>query len=66
MSALGFFQTGNDSPVRARHAEATPARTQKAESHAAPASTARPAGKSGVAIKMKEKGDSLDKEFERF
>ncbi len=65
MSALGFFRTGNDAPVRAaRHTEAAPARAQKAESNSAPA--AKAAGKSGVALKMKDKGDTLDKEFERF
>ncbi len=70
MSALGFFRTGEDGHAHAakpakpvHHADATaPARTQKAVGHSAAAAAA----KSGVTLKLKDKGDNLDKEFERY
>jgi len=76
MSALGFFRTGDEGRARAakpvkpvHHDEAAaPVRTQKAEGHAAAAAAAgaKPGAKSGVALKLKDKGDNLDKEFERY
>ena len=73
MSALGFFRTGEDGHARAakgaakpvHHTEAVaPAKAQKPEAHT-PAKAAA-AAKSGVSLKLKEKGDNLDKEFERY
>jgi methyl-accepting chemotaxis protein len=82
MGALGFFNIGDDaahstarpaanaarpSPGHPAAAAAKPPR--KPEAHAA-AAAGSPGAKSqprpGVALKMKEKGDSLDKEFERY
>ena len=69
MSALGFFRTGEQpgvaapraaAPRAARPAEASP-KAVKPNGHAAKA-----APKSGVSLKLKEDGDALDKEFERY
>jgi methyl-accepting chemotaxis protein len=74
VSALGFFRTGNDAPARiakpasrsaARISESA-AKPQKTDGHAPAASSAKTTAKSGVALKLKDKGDNLDKEFERF
>ncbi len=79
MSALGFFNTGEDTSARgtagsaakATH-PAAPKPVHKVEAHTAVAAAAavgagtKPSPKTGVALKMKEKGDSLDKEFERY
>ncbi len=74
MGALGFFRTGDDAPARAarpatvkaaRPAEATSVKVQKPNGHAVPPAM-KAAAKSGVALKMKEKSDNLDKEFERY
>ena len=74
VSALGFFRTGDDAPARAvrpatkasRAADAVHAKPQKADGHSSPASGAKAGAKSGVALKLKDKADNLDKEFERF
>jgi methyl-accepting chemotaxis protein len=74
VSALGFFRTGNDAPAHAarpaaakaaRAAEPTPARPPRMDGHSSPAA-GKMTAKSGVALKLKDKGDNLDKEFERF
>jgi methyl-accepting chemotaxis protein len=74
ISALGFFQTGDDSPPRAARAAASaspsvqssaPARAHKAEVRPASASGAKSKG-GGVTLKLKDKADVSDKEFERF
>ena len=73
VSALGFFRTGDDAPARAvrpaaktsRAPEVASVRPQKMDGHSSPPS-AKTTAKSGVALKMKDKGDNLDKEFERF
>ena len=72
VSALGFFRTGDDghaAPVRA--AAAKPARPH-AEAPA-PSKPSKPNGhgalkgsKGGVNLSLKDKGDDLDKEFERY
>jgi methyl-accepting chemotaxis protein len=77
VSALAFFRTGEDghSTVRAaaakpiKHAEVPPAAAVKAKpSHAAPAKAMAAKAGAGVTLKLKDKdkGDDLDKEFERF
>ncbi len=75
MSALGFFRTGNDAPAhaarpaaaRANHpVDSAPLKTTKPNGHGAAVSGTKTAAKSGVSLKLKDKGDSLDKEFERF
>ena len=74
VSALGFFRTGDDAPARAvrpaakasRAVEAPHAKPQKIDGHSSPASGAKTGAKSGVALKLKDKADNLDKEFERF
>ena len=71
MSALGFFHTGEDEvPASVSRTAATaPAKAHKPEGRAAAAaaaSGAKSGAKSGVSLKLKEKGDPLDKEFERY
>ncbi len=75
MSALGFFRTGEDAsahtaraatPKAARPTDSAAVKTNKPNGHGAPLSGGKTTAKSGVALKMKDKGDSLDKEFERF
>jgi methyl-accepting chemotaxis protein len=70
--ALGFFKTREDATVRLarpatsktpRSAESNPVTTHRAEGHRAPADRGKTAG---FALKMKEKGGSTDKEFERY
>jgi methyl-accepting chemotaxis protein len=71
MSALGFFRTGDTGAAPAAHSAATkpPSTLRKlheavAHSPASPAS--KTAGRPGVALKMKEGGDPMDKDFERY
>jgi methyl-accepting chemotaxis protein len=74
VGALSFFRTGEGShtsaarPVSAKpasRAEVAPRRASKPNGHAAPAgATSSP--KAGVHLKLKDKADDLDKEFERF
>ena len=71
MSALGFFHTGEDEAAASgsRAAAPAPAKAHKPEGRAAAAaaaSGAKAGPKSGVSLKLKEKGDALDKEFERY
>ena len=68
MSALGFFRTGDHQQApaaRSAKPAAGLAKLQEATSHGAP-SVQKKAVKSGVALKMRETGDHIDKEFERF
>jgi methyl-accepting chemotaxis protein len=70
MTALGFFRTGDTGQApAARPAGARPAGSltnlQGAVGHSAPAA-AKKGAKAGVALKMRETGDRIDKEFERF
>jgi len=71
VSALGFFRTGDDghapaarptSPKPAKRAEAPPGKPPKPNGHSA----LKSAAKAGVSISLKDKGDDLDKEFERY
>jgi methyl-accepting chemotaxis protein len=77
VSALAFFHTGEESRAAvartvatkpAKHVEAAqPTAAGKAAKHAAPAAKAMAAkAGTGVNLKLKDKGDDLDKEFERF
>jgi methyl-accepting chemotaxis protein len=72
VSALSFFHTGDENgshgrrsaPTKpARQAAAPPARAVKPNGHA-PASKA--AGKSGVNLRLNDKHDEMDAEFERY
>jgi methyl-accepting chemotaxis protein len=71
VGALGFFRTGDagQTPAAARSVGARPAssltKLQEAVGHGVAPASKRPA-KSGVALKMRETGDRIDKEFERF
>jgi methyl-accepting chemotaxis protein len=80
VSALGFFRTGDGGhagPARTAPARTAPARTaparpaaslnklQDAVTHNA-STGSKKAVKSGVALKLRENGDHVDKEFERF
>jgi methyl-accepting chemotaxis protein len=69
VSALSFFRTGEDghtstartaSAKPSSRAESAPRKASKPNGHAAPAP------KAGVHLKLKDKADDLDKEFERF
>jgi methyl-accepting chemotaxis protein len=71
VSALGFFRTGDDGhapPVRTvgpkptKHVDAAPPKPSKPNGHAA----LKTAAKAGVNLSLKDKGDDLDKEFERY
>ena len=69
MSALGFFRTGEtlQAPAaRSARPAASLNRLQEATSHGTTAPPAKKTVKSGVSLKMRETGDRIDKEFERF
>jgi hypothetical protein len=71
VGALGFFRTGETAQAPAsRTAGARPAsslaKLQEAVGHGAAPAAAKKTAKSGVALKMRETGDRIDKEFERF
>ena len=71
LSALGFFRTGDTGQASAAHSGAAkPAaslhKLQDAVVHHPTPGALKKAAKSGVALKMSESGDRIDKEFERF
>ncbi|MGD0986279.1 MAG: methyl-accepting chemotaxis protein [Candidatus Sulfotelmatobacter sp.] len=77
MSALGFFHTGDDTAGRAANRPMVKAARAGAGTEPATARPSKPDGgahipapksgpKAGVHLKLKEKGDALDKEFERY
>jgi methyl-accepting chemotaxis protein len=75
VSALSFFHTGDEdgaparksavAPKPAAHAQAASAKPQKANGHG-PATNVKTAGKAGISLRLKEKHDELDGEFERY
>jgi methyl-accepting chemotaxis protein len=74
VSALSFFHTGDEdgAPARkgpgakaSRPAAAPPQRAAKPMGHG-PASQAKPAARGGVSLRLKDKHDDLDGEFERY
>jgi len=72
VGALGFFHTGEEGQASStrtaapkpaiRRAPATPAKPPKPNGEGA----LKTAGKAGVRLSLKEHGDDLDKEFERY
>ncbi|HTX35231.1 MAG TPA: methyl-accepting chemotaxis protein, partial [Bryobacteraceae bacterium] len=69
ITALGFFRTGDGERAPGVHTASKPAASLGKLREAvaqAPVRSASKAGKSGVALKMRDNGDHLDKEFERF
>ena len=68
VSALGFFRTGETG--HAHFASIPPenslGKLQEAVGHAVAPATSKRTAKSGVALKMRETPDRIDKEFERF
>jgi len=70
MAALGFFRTGDTGHAPAVHTAAKPVssvgKLRDAVAHAAAPAAPKTARKPGVALKMREAGDPLDKEFERY
>jgi methyl-accepting chemotaxis protein len=71
VSALGFFRTGDSGqapPVRSAGFKPAQSLTklQEAVGHGTAAAASKKVAKSGVALKMRETGDRIDKEFERF
>ncbi|MGA7504399.1 MAG: methyl-accepting chemotaxis protein [Candidatus Sulfotelmatobacter sp.] len=73
VSALAFFRTGDEghmagrtvSTKSVRHNEAPAGKAAKPDSHAVPMAKKAAAGV-GVNLKLKDKTDDLDKEFERY
>ena len=71
VGALGFFRTGDSGqapaarPAAPRQASSL-AKLQEAVGHGPAPATAKRTAKTGVALKMRETGDRIDKEFERF
>jgi methyl-accepting chemotaxis protein len=68
VSALGFFRTGDDASARAVsvQAESSLEKLQAAVGLGAAPAASKKGARSGVALKMRETGDRIDKEFERF
>jgi len=71
LTALGFFRTKDSGQAPTAHsAAAKPSgslnKLREAVAHPAAHSASKAPGKSGVALKMKETGDHMDKEFERY
>ena len=74
VSALAFFHTGDEEDTRGRrsggakavkHATAAPPKAVKTGGHGLAAGT-KPAAKAGVNLRLNEKRDELDTEFERY
>jgi methyl-accepting chemotaxis protein len=75
VSALGFFRTGDEGQTHAPQSftarpskqvsSAPPSRAVKPNGHAVP-SGIKAAAKRGVSLRMKDKGDDLDKGYERY
>ena len=74
VSALSFFHTGDEEGGRGhraagaktgKHAQAAPAKPVKPNGHAA-APAAKTAAKAGVNLRLNDKHDELDGEFERY
>ena len=74
VSSLAFFRTGDEGHTAAprsggvraaKHVEAPAGKPAKANGHGAPLAKKAAAG-AGVNLKLREKGDDLDKEFERY
>jgi len=72
VGALAFFKTGEEENVSgragsgakaARRAQAIPATSARGSSHV---TAAKPATKAGVSLRLKDKHDELDGEFERY
>src|SRR5208337_3401948 len=71
VSALGFFRTGDTGQAAPpRHMGGKPAaslgRLKEAVAPSAVSAPPKKGAKSGVALKMRETGDHVDKEFERY
>jgi len=72
VSALSFFHTGDEEGAPGRKGavakvqrQAAPARAAKPVGHTS-AAAAKPAARGGVSLRLKDKHDELDGEFERF
>jgi methyl-accepting chemotaxis protein len=74
LGALGFFRTGDDGRAQnqqsssarsSRQPVPAPTRASKPASHAVQPS-AKSGAKAGVSLRLKEKGDDLDKGYERY
>jgi methyl-accepting chemotaxis protein len=64
MSALGFFRTGDSGQAPAARSAIVKPAASLAKLHEAV--SPKKNGKAGVALKMRDTGDRIDKEFERF
>ena len=74
VSALGFFRTGDEGQTRShqtpaarpsKQAFSAPVRGVKPNGHAVPPGL-KSAAKAGVSLRLKDKGDDLDKGYERY
>jgi len=73
VSALSFFHTGDEDGApgpkgakASRHGQAPPQRAARPMAHGPASSGAKPAARTGVSLRLKDKRDELDGEFERF
>jgi methyl-accepting chemotaxis protein len=71
INSLGFFRTGESGQIQAPRSSGNKAsgsltRLQEAVAHGSTQGGVKKGGKAGVALKMRETGDRIDKEFERF
>jgi methyl-accepting chemotaxis protein len=70
IGSLGFFRTNDTGQAPAARAASKPAasltKLHQAVVHGAAPQSARKPAKSGIALKMREPGDHVDKEFERY
>jgi hypothetical protein len=71
INALGFFRTGDGgqgSPARpsVHKVSGSLTKLQEAVTHGGAHAAAKKGVRAGVSLKMRETGDRIDKEFERF
>jgi methyl-accepting chemotaxis protein len=71
LTSLGFFRTGDSGQAPAAHSAAPRAtaslgKLREAVAHPGSTHAAKPVRKSGVALKLKDTADSVDKDFERY
>ncbi|HTR39468.1 MAG TPA: methyl-accepting chemotaxis protein [Bryobacteraceae bacterium] len=71
VSAIGFFHTGDENRAPAARSAGVKSgaplkKLQEAVTHGPAASAPKKPAKSGVALKMRDNGDAVDKEFERY
>ena len=66
VSAIGFFRTGDENRTPAARGVKPAAPAKKLQEAAPHAAAPKKPAKSGVALKLRDTGDAVDKEFERY